>query len=116
MQTKKIIIRLITAVIMIVMIFSSDALATYSRFEKVLTFHSNGKVKFKGTMKFKGTNKNGDLEGLARSYHENGRLQTIEFYRDGERQGTAKTFSESGQLTAVKVYDKGKVIRSAPRL
>ncbi len=52
--------------------------------------------------------KDGVLEGLAKTYYENGNLKAELPYKDGVLEGLAKTYYENGNLAGEESYKNGK--------
>ncbi len=55
-------------------------------------------------------NKNGKLEGIAKRYFENGKLQFERNYKNGKREGIAREYFSNGSLKTEMKFKNGKVI------
>lgn len=67
-------------------------------------------VNYRGnTVEIEGTYKDGKLDGLYKSYYENGNLKREENYKDGELDGIAKWYHENGNIGEEKNYKNGKL-------
>ncbi len=55
------------------------------------------------------TFKNGKIDGVANSYHENGTLQSQRFWKDGKGHGDIKVYSQSGQLLEEGTFKNGQM-------
>ena len=53
--------------------------------------------------------KNGRIDGVARSFHENGKLQSQRFWKEGKGHGEFKVYSESGQLLEEGAFKNGEM-------
>ena len=66
-----------------------------------LTYHPNGKLAVEAPYK------NGKLEGVYRSYDENGRLRETVGYKDGVEEGFSILFYENGKKKSSEKYSRG---------
>ena len=53
--------------------------------------------------------KNGRIDGVKRSYHENGNLESQMFWKEGKGHGEIKVYSQSGQLLEEGAYKNGQM-------
>lgn len=53
--------------------------------------------------------KNGRIDGVVRSYHENGKLQSQRFWKEGKGHGEIKVYSQNGQLLEEGTYKNGQM-------
>ena len=53
--------------------------------------------------------KNGRIDGVIRSYHENGNLQSQRFWKEGKAHGEYKVYSQSGQLLKEGAFKNGQM-------
>jgi len=66
-----------------------------------LSYHPNGKLAVEAPYK------NGKLEGVLRSFYENGKLRETIGYKDGEEEGFTTHFYENGKKRNREVYIRG---------
>ena len=52
--------------------------------------------------------KNGELDGIATKWHENGQKKGEATFKDGKKVGLLTTWHENGQKSAEKTYKDGK--------
>lgn len=55
------------------------------------------------------TFKNGKIDGVVRSFHENGKLQSQRFWKEGKGHGEFKVYSETGQLLEEGAFKNGQM-------
>ena len=74
-----------------------------------LCLYKNCKIVINKIIKHEGGNwKNGKLDGLFESFHENGQLCERRNYIDGELDGLQEGYHENGQLVERRNYKNGK--------
>ncbi len=59
-------------------------------------------------LRFEGNYKDGKLDGLWKSWHQNGQLSSVSNYKDGKREGISKHWHNNGQLKCEYNYKNGK--------
>ncbi|MBT6211877.1 MAG: hypothetical protein HOI35_17895, partial [Woeseia sp.] len=52
----------------------------------------------------------GELEGLARNWHENGQLKSEWTFQSGEAEGLYRNWDENGDLQSEKTYRAGEIV------
>lgn len=55
--------------------------------------------------------KEGKIEGIARSYFNDGKLMEEGYYQDGVREGISKWYDRDGNKTLEYVYHKGELVK-----
>ena len=71
-------------------------------FGRFTMFYDNGK--FWSKKKF---NQNGQIDGTSKTYFPNGKLSSIEHYKNGERIKNAKIYHENGKISIYAKYENG---------
>jgi len=62
----------------------------------------------------RGNIKNGILDGLFETYHENGQLSVRGNWKDGNREGLFEWFDEDGYLILIMTFKNGELVEKNP--
>ena len=73
-------------------------------------FTGRGQVHFvNGQLEAEVTYKDGQMNGLSRSWHENGQLKIEGSFKDGEENGLSRMWDENGQLKNEATFKDGQM-------